>query len=78
VIDQAKNLQGDLASQEGAASSLKVKPELPVQQLEFNLETRKERVASQRVMDELAQVNPLEMTPIEALTKIAKWQDSYL
>lgn len=48
------------------------------QQLEFKIETRKERVASQRVMDELLKVNPLEMTPIEALTKIVKWQDSYL
>jgi len=56
----------------------KTKVGVPSQQLEFNIQTRKERVASQRVMDELALIKPAEMTPIEALTKIAKWQDSYL
>ena len=50
----------------------------PSQQLELGFETKQERRASQKVMDELANLNPSEITPLEALTKITKWQDSYL
>ena len=84
VIENAKSVQSDEANphlefEELSTSNKTHQAAVPVErQLEFNIETRKERVASQRVMDELALVNPSEMTPLEALTKIAKWQDSYL
>jgi len=84
VIEHAKSVQNfeaeaNLESEDSSASKKTHQVVVPLEgQLEFNIETRKERVASQRVMDELALVNPLEMTPLEALTKIAKWQDSYL
>lgn len=46
-------------------------------QLELPLETP-EQMLSRKVIDELSKINPLEMTPLEALTKITKWQDNFL
>ena len=83
VIERARNAQN--------GNNLEAKGNNDVQaveskQLEFviepnfahDLETRKEKIVLQKVLDELSKVDPMEMTPMEALTKIVKWQDSYL
>ncbi len=46
-------------------------------QLELPLETP-EQILSRKLIEELSQINPLETTPLEALTKITKWQDNFL
>ncbi|MGH1467910.1 MAG: DNA mismatch repair protein MutS [Bdellovibrionales bacterium] len=46
-------------------------------QMELPLETP-EQMKTRKVIDELSKINPMEMTPLEALTKITKWQDNFL
>lgn len=69
VIEYARNVKVEVS-----VHSAGVEPNH--NQLEFNFEPQSTEVT--KIMDELLKVNPLEMTPLEALTKITKWQDSYL